>query len=1191
MLHRVLAIGLFCILPGTSALAQVTDDGTVGTVINGIGPYTITGGTQRLTTLFHSFSEFSPNSNDVTFALDGTQNAVNVVIGRVTGNNNSFIDGQLTLTGGNTPDLWILNPNGISFGENASLLLPGSFLATTAESIEFSNNQTFSTNTLGAAPILTISTPIGLQFGDTVSPIQLENTTLDINALQNLSLIGGDVTIASGNLNAPGGHLQLAGIDTNTFLQLDTDGTLDSKNRAIIGSDGFRNILIDRGASLNINGDSHGVITLMGKDITITNGSQIIGDAISSDTAGHIEILAAGNALLNNGASISNNTTDTNSNGSISLIGEGVSITTGATIYNQTNGTGDAGDIIVITDDFELTLGATIYNQTSGAGDAGDIIITTDDFELAFGGSIIGDTSGIGRGGDLNITADKVSIEDVWFALGASSDGDAGNINITANDSFTLTQTGFNTDTSGSGSAGNINFTAGELTIFQAGFGAQTYGSGEAGNITLTANTTTIEQVGFGSNTFSSGNAGNTTLVADTLTIRQSGFGVETFSSGNAGIIDIQANDFSLEDGSAFGAATDGTGDAGLINIEVDNFTLRGSGFGANVNTNAQDAIGGNINITVNDTMLMEQSGIGTDTFGDGDAGDLTVTAQNLIMVESGLGSGTLAGSDAGTLTVMADNIIMDKSGFTSAAQENSTGNSGNVNVTAGSIILNESEIQTTVKNRASNADSGEINIQADTILLQELDNENRRASIESQNLGDGNSGDINIAARTIDVQSGLISTAKFGSGAGSQLNIDVDALTITDGGSIFAVNGTGATGSGNSVDLVANSIVLDNGGEIVVSTGGEGQGGTLQLTTNRLDILNGAQIGSSSLEEIGFTAQQTFVIAGRNEQIENLELVTPTLLDGTQYGDAGNILLNANTINIQGTDTDGNVSQITAFSLTNGNAGSINIEADVINVKDRGELTVSGTNGGNAGDLRIATGFITLNNNASLRAATTDGSQGNIAITADRGILLSQQSLIDTNATGTASGGNITLTTPFLLSLENSDIAANAFAGNGGNITITTQGIFGTQFRNQLTSESDITASSRFGLNGTVNINNFGVDPNSDLTALPSSLANNSNQVIQECNSSGGNELIMTGRGGVPSNPIHRGVDTTTIWNDLRPSTSDAAHTTMPAPAVAQTENIPTEATTWYTNAAGKIELAAAKNLMTATTCTMPRQ
>ena len=58
------------------------------------------------------------------FQLDSTQSSVEYVVGRVTGNNLSFIDGQLALTGGNSPDLFLINPNGITFGADASLSLP-----------------------------------------------------------------------------------------------------------------------------------------------------------------------------------------------------------------------------------------------------------------------------------------------------------------------------------------------------------------------------------------------------------------------------------------------------------------------------------------------------------------------------------------------------------------------------------------------------------------------------------------------------------------------------------------------------------------------------------------------------------------------------------------------------------------------------------------------------------------------------------------------------------------------------------------------------------------------------------------------------------------------------------------------------------------------------------------------------------
>jgi large exoprotein involved in heme utilization and adhesion len=68
----------------------------------------------------------------------------------------------------------------------------------------------------------------------------------------------------------------------------------------------------------------------------------------------------------------------------------------------------------------------------------------------------------------------------------------------------------------------------------------------------------------------------------------------------------------------------------------------------------------------------------------------------------------------------------------------------------------------------------------------------------------------------------------------------------------------------------------------------------------------------------------------------------------------------------------------------------------------------------------------------------------------------------------------------------EDSNIIANAFKGRGGNINITTQGLFGIEFHPRLTPQSDITASSEFGINGTVQINTPGIDPNRGLAQLP---------------------------------------------------------------------------------------------------------
>lgn len=220
MIRRLLGLSALFLLWAVPARAQtVTADTTVGTVVNSSGPFSITGGTQRLNTLFHSFTEFSPGTNNVSFDLTGGQSSVSSVIGRVTGGNASFIDGQLAVTGGMTPDLFLINPNGITFGENASLSLNGSFGASTAESILF-NGASFSSTNPGAAPLLTVTTPTGLQLGANAGPIQVQGT-LQVPTGEALTLAGSQIDMTGATLKAPDGRIELwavqdAQLTTNT---------------------------------------------------------------------------------------------------------------------------------------------------------------------------------------------------------------------------------------------------------------------------------------------------------------------------------------------------------------------------------------------------------------------------------------------------------------------------------------------------------------------------------------------------------------------------------------------------------------------------------------------------------------------------------------------------------------------------------------------------------------------------------------------------------------------------------------------------------------------------------------------------------------------------------------------------------------------------------------------------------------
>jgi large exoprotein involved in heme utilization and adhesion len=184
----------------------------------------------------------------------------------------------------------------------------------------------------------------------------------------------------------------------------------------------------------------------------------------------------------------------------------------------------------------------------------------------------------------------------------------------------------------------------------------------------------------------------------------------------------------------------------------------------------------------------------------------------------------------------------------------------------------------------------------------------------------------------------------------------------------------------------------------------------------------------------------------------------------------------------------------------------------------------VSGDGSGDAGNLEVKANSIFLDN-GQLIARTASGNGGNIILDVRDLLLQRHNSQIATDARGgTGNGGNIDINSQFIVAVpnENSDITANAVRGRGGNINIKTSGIYGQEFRPTLTPLSDITASSKFGINGSVQINTPDVDPSRGLTNLPEQLVDVSGLVDSSCTVAVSEEsnFVVTGRGGVPSSP-----------------------------------------------------------------------
>ncbi len=167
--------------------------------------------------------------------------------------------------------------------------------------------------------------------------------------------------------------------------------------------------------------------------------------------------------------------------------------------------------------------------------------------------------------------------------------------------------------------------------------------------------------------------------VTDTITVSQGSSianQVAPTGVGNAGRINITTTDLSLTQGGNVGASTFGQGNAGAITIEasgtisVDGRDGLGSGIFSQVTDTAIGTSGG-INITTTNLSLIQGGIVSAGTFGAGDAGAITINA---------LGTISANGEDSDGLG----------SGIFSQVGDTGVGNSGGINITTTDLSLGD---------------------------------------------------------------------------------------------------------------------------------------------------------------------------------------------------------------------------------------------------------------------------------------------------------------------------------------------------------------------------------------------------------------------------------------------------------------------------------------------------------------------
>ncbi|MDB9312139.1 CHAT domain-containing protein [Spirulina sp. CS-785/01] len=217
---------IFSLLTHSHSLAQPitpANDNTGTTVQQNGEQFNITGGTlsQDQANLFHSFQKFNLDPGQIANFL--SQPEIQNILGRVTGNNPSLINGLIQVTGGNA-NLYLMNPAGIVFGNNAQLNIPGDFFATTATGIGFSNDHWF--NAFGEnnySPL--IGTPSQFAFDLSQPAAILNQGDLTVNSGQTVTLMGGTVA-NTGTITAPNGTITLSAVPGSNLIRIRQEGHL-----------------------------------------------------------------------------------------------------------------------------------------------------------------------------------------------------------------------------------------------------------------------------------------------------------------------------------------------------------------------------------------------------------------------------------------------------------------------------------------------------------------------------------------------------------------------------------------------------------------------------------------------------------------------------------------------------------------------------------------------------------------------------------------------------------------------------------------------------------------------------------------------------------------------------------------------------------------------------------------------------
>ncbi len=777
--------------------------------------YNITGGTQAGNNLFHSFEKFGvPNGGEAYF-----NNAIEIqnIINRVTGKSISEIDGLIRANG--TANLFLINPNGIVFGENAKLDIGGSFIGSTADSFKFNDGREFSAINPEDKPLLSVNVPLGLQYGKNPGRIEIngkgdtQRNTVEIfepkSGLQvpldnTLALLGGNVLLEGATLKANGGRIELTSVTGEGFV--DILPVEKGFNFGFDKLDNFGEIGLSQNTAVDASGNGAGDVQVTGKNIFIRDSSVISSTQTRTEKAAEVGINATEIVDING------------INDTFFSSGLYANNVSGNTIE-------EASNIAVNTQQLIVRDGATIATNSYSDAKGGNININASNFTIKNGGIVSAIASSSGNGGNINIDGSEVQIigvgnnnkfSELSVSAKLDSTGNTGNLKINTNNLLVTDGALVYAGTSGEGNGGDMTINAtSKIELIGKGGNDNKYPSalfvlaennspGDSGSLTINTQKILVRDgasINVSNNAL--GNAGNLKIITNDLLLQNESslYAGRVNEDKVIGELNIKTNNLLVEGGSLINAGT--SNDSGDLNIDAEDIRVIGTGNNGNtpsqLNVSASIKDFRNININTNRMLIKDGAFVSTGTSSEGNGGNLNINAENVQVIGKG-------GNNPG------NNNLPYFSGLFATAEQPSTGNAGKLTINTKQMLVGDGAFVSSSTN--SIGDGGNLTIDADSLRIQ------NGSFVISETSTEGVGGNLQITANSLLIENeAKVSSGTSGTGNAGNLTINSDTLQIKDKSQV-TVEGEGlGTGNAGILTLDARSINLDNEALLSAST------------------------------------------------------------------------------------------------------------------------------------------------------------------------------------------------------------------------------------------------------------------------------------------------------------------------------------------------------------------------------------